>query len=65
MSLKDFMNVVLSTDWNKLNFYSSCEDGGSNWTVSNLDELFELLSQKIPHHKDKFIIIEISNYIDI
>ena len=43
MSLKDFMNVVLSTDWNKLNFYSSCEDGGSDWTVSNLDELFELL----------------------
>lgn len=61
MNLKDFLNIILSFEWNNLKFLSSNEDSGGIYEVASLDELFNLLAEEIPYNKDKFTILNISN----
>jgi hypothetical protein len=61
MTFEKFMDVVLSTSWDYLEFYTANEDSGGNYKVKDLQELFELLANGISFWKDSFTIIQMKN----
>ena len=59
MTLLNFLNVVLTTKWTTLLFVTCCIDGGSEWEVHSIPELFGVLSNITKD--DTFIITLLSN----